>query len=168
MSETILEEAARATSNDRNKVYGHPRLHFTCTAAMVQAYLVRRGWTPPPEGLLAADWVQIIGLDKTSRQAGNLCATKKLHRDTSVDQAGYARTGEMLDEPEARPTEVMCSRCVRAWEDCECHDGRQPILGRPHVEPALLPPLSWRCARGCDAAVAHYGQACARCAAEAA
>lgn len=96
---TILDEAAALTSRDRNKVYGHPRLHFACTAAMIQAYLIRRGWTPPPGGLLAADWSQMIILDKTARQAGNLSATGALHRDSSIDQAGYARTGEMLGEP---------------------------------------------------------------------
>lgn len=100
---TILDEAARLTSADRNKVYGHPRLHFACTAAMVQAYLIRRGWTPPPGGLLPADWVQIIGLDKASRQAGNLNVTGELHRESSIDQAGYARTGEMLGEPSLTP-----------------------------------------------------------------
>lgn len=98
--ETVLEEAARLTSSDRQRVYGHPRLHFACTAALVTAYLIRRGWTPPAGGcLLAEDWPQIMGLDKTARQAGNLSATGKLHRDSLADQAGYARTAEMLDEP---------------------------------------------------------------------
>jgi hypothetical protein len=65
---------------------------------MVEAYLVRRGWTPPPEGMLPADWVEIMIIDKVARQAGNLTAYKVLHRDSAVDQAGYARTGEMLSE----------------------------------------------------------------------
>lgn len=96
--ETVLEEAARLTSSDRQRVYGHPRLHFACTAALVTAYLIRRGWTPPAGGLLPEDWPQIMSLDKTARQAGNLAATGKLHRDSLADQAGYARTAEMLGE----------------------------------------------------------------------
>ena len=95
---TILDTAATLTSADRNVIYGHPLLHFRCTAALVEAYLIRRGWTAPAGGLLPADWAQIMVLDKTSRQAGSLSATGKLHKDSLVDQAGYARTGEMLDE----------------------------------------------------------------------
>ena len=94
---TILDDAADLTADSRNKVYGHPSLHFACTASMVEAYLVRRGWTPPAGGLLPADWVQIMILDKASRNAGNLAGTGRLHRDSLVDQAGYARTGEMLE-----------------------------------------------------------------------
>lgn len=95
---TILDEAAAATSSDRPSVYGHPRLHFGCTAAFVEAYLIRRGWTPPEGGLLPADWAEIMTLDKVARQAGSLTATGKPHRDTNVDKAGYARTSEMLGE----------------------------------------------------------------------
>lgn len=96
---TILDDAAAATSSDRPSIYGSPRLHFACTAALVHAYLIRRGWTPPPEGLLAYDWAEIMGLDKIARNAGSITATGKPHRDTNVDKAGYARTSEMLDEP---------------------------------------------------------------------
>jgi hypothetical protein len=97
---TILDEAAEATSSSRRKVYGHPRLHFACTAACVTAYLHRRGLLKPGAALMPEDWVEIMILDKVSRQGGNLTAVGKLHRDSGVDQAGYARTGEMLDEPE--------------------------------------------------------------------
>lgn len=97
-AQNILEEAAKLTSADRQKVYGHPRLHFACTAALVTAYLHRRGLLKDGAALLPADWQQIIGLDKAARQAGSLTATGKLHRDSLADQAGYARTGEMLDE----------------------------------------------------------------------
>jgi hypothetical protein len=96
---TILDEAAAATSKDRNRVYGHPRLHFACTAASVTAYLHRRGLLKDGAALLPEDWSQMMILDKVSRQAGNITRTGKLHRDSLLDQAGYARTGEMLDEP---------------------------------------------------------------------
>jgi hypothetical protein len=96
----ILELAQEATGSNRPSIYGHPILHFTCTAAMVTAYLVRRGWTPPPgeKGLMPEDWPQVMALDKQARQAGNLTAHKKLHIDSLVDTAGYARTAEMLSE----------------------------------------------------------------------
>ncbi len=95
---TILDEAARLTSADRQKVYGHPRKHFAATAAMLEAYLIRRGWTPPPGGFLPADWAMAMTIDKIARNAGNLTARGALHRDSLVDIAGYARTGEKLTE----------------------------------------------------------------------
>lgn len=91
---TILDEAASLTSGDRQRAYGHPRKHFGCTAAMVSAYLVRKGWTPPPGTALdGKDWACLIALDKIARYAGGR------KRDCLVDLAGYARTAEMLDEP---------------------------------------------------------------------
>jgi hypothetical protein len=97
---TILDKAAEVTGGDRSSIYGHPLRHFTCTAGMVTHYLIRRGWTPPPgeQGLLPEDWAQLMTLEKTSRQAGALVATGRIHEDTAVDQAGYARTAEMVDE----------------------------------------------------------------------
>lgn len=96
--ENILEEALKVTSGPRKSAYGHPRKHFLCTAKMVEAYLIRRGWTPPESGLLPQDWAMLISLDKISRQAGSLTDRGVSHRDSLVDQAGYARTVEMLDE----------------------------------------------------------------------
>ncbi len=91
--ETVLEEAARYTSGDRQKAYGHPRKHFACTAALVTAYLRRRGLLTDTAQLDAQDWACLIALDKVARYAGGR------KRDCLVDLAGYARTAEMLDEP---------------------------------------------------------------------
>ncbi len=90
--ESILDEAQRLTSSDRQGAYGHPRLHFTCTAAMVTAYLHRRGLLREGAALEPEDWAMLISLDKIARNAG----TRK--RDNLVDLAGYARTAEMLGD----------------------------------------------------------------------
>lgn len=90
--ETVLEEAARLTSGDRQKDYGHPRLHFACTAALVSTYLRRRGLLTDTAQLDAQDWACLMLLDKISRYAGGR------KRDCLVDVAGYARTAEMLGE----------------------------------------------------------------------
>lgn len=127
MRETVLDVAARLTSSERQAVYGHPRLHFACTAAMVEAYLLRRGWTAPEGGLLPEDWACIMGLDKLARQAGNLTATGSLHADTLADQAGYARTGEMLSEPTTGTPPCATSRARASHErdlvPTDNHDG---------------------------------------------
>lgn len=96
---SILEKAIVATSTDRPSVYGHPRKHFACTAAFVTAYLKRRGLLRDDAAVTPEDWTQLMALDKIARQAGSLTETGQLHMDTLVDQAGYARTAEMLTEP---------------------------------------------------------------------
>lgn len=90
---TILDEAAKLTSADRQAVYGHPRNHFGCTAALVTGYLQRRGLLVKGASLDGHDWACLMMLDKVSRYAGTR------GRDSLVDVAGYARTAEMLDEP---------------------------------------------------------------------
>lgn len=94
----ILERAHAITTSDRPSVYGHPLKHFTATAAMVTAYLQRRGLLKQGAELLPEDWSQIMVLDKVSRQAGALTASGQIHLPTAEDQAGYARTSEMLEE----------------------------------------------------------------------
>lgn len=90
---SVLDEASKLTSADRQKAYGHPRQHFTCTAALVTTYLHRRGLLVAGAALDANDWAMLMVLDKTSRYTG------QRKRDCLVDIAGYARTAEMLDEP---------------------------------------------------------------------
>jgi hypothetical protein len=88
--ETILEEAARITSGDRNKDYGPPEVNHGCTARMVAAYLSRKY---DREVEFDAEDVCIFNvLQKISRDA-NLPK-----RDNLTDAAGYLRNLEMIRE----------------------------------------------------------------------
>lgn len=86
--ETILDEAARITSEDRQKAYGHPALHHAATAQAFTAYLVRSGKMQADQQLTAVDWEMAVVLDKVMRFAN------KPSRDALVDIAGYARCAE--------------------------------------------------------------------------
>lgn len=86
--ETILEEAVRITSRDRQDDYGHPRHHFKRTIDAINAIFADRLKRP----FEVSDWPLILVLDKVSRQSN------KSKRDNLVDIAGYARTAEMLEE----------------------------------------------------------------------
>lgn len=96
----ILRDAESRVYGDRARQYGHPSKHFACTVAMVNAYLTRRGLLRHGVGLLAEDWPMIMQLEKLSRQAGSLEHSGELHRDTLVDQAGWAGAAERLSEPD--------------------------------------------------------------------
>jgi hypothetical protein len=94
--ETILSEAARLTSADRQRQYGHPREHFARTAAALTARfstgadpLFRRVMDPQ-------EWPLMMALDKL---AGRGQDTRAIKRDSLVDVAGYCRTIEMCGEP---------------------------------------------------------------------
>jgi len=95
-TETILSEAARLTSADRQRQYGHPREHFARTAAALTARfstgtdpLFRRVMDPQ-------EWPLMMALDKL---AGRGQDTRAIKRDSLVDVAGYCRTIEMCGEP---------------------------------------------------------------------
>lgn len=92
MKITILTKAASLTAVDRQKVYGHPRENFANVAEAWSAYLHARGLLARDVVLEPRDVAQFNILQKSMRQ-GN-CPTQ----DNLVDQAGYARTEEMLDE----------------------------------------------------------------------
>jgi hypothetical protein len=85
--ETILEEAARITSTDRNAAYGDPLDNHTSTAVMFGEYLHRRFGVDLP--LDYGDVCMFNILQKVSRQAN--CPK----RDNLVDIAGFARNVEM-------------------------------------------------------------------------
>lgn len=95
--ETILEEAARLTSSDRQKDYGHPLDNHGLTGDLWGAWLERRfrleGGTLE---LTAEDVCDLNALQKLSREAH---ARK---RDTDVDVCGYMRNKEMARDELAR------------------------------------------------------------------
>ena len=81
---TILDEAERLTSSDRQRAYGHPKQNFAVIAGM---------------------WSHYLQVEVTPRQVAMCFALAKVardrhapKRDNLVDLAGYARTAEMLDE----------------------------------------------------------------------
>jgi hypothetical protein len=92
VSETILDEAARITSCDRNKTYGPPRDNHSRTAALWQAYLSGIG----PRKLDYRDVCWLNVLQKASRDV--FCRG----RDSLVDAVGYLRNVEMAENDEGR------------------------------------------------------------------
>lgn len=89
---TVLEIAAQLTRADRQKTYGHPRENFQNIAEAWSAYLHARRLLPRDIQLEARDVAQFNILQKSMRQG------HRPTKDNLVDQAGYARTEEMLDE----------------------------------------------------------------------
>lgn len=89
-AKTILQEASELTSAERQKTYGHPKENFANIAEAWSAYLHARGLLPRDVWLEPRDVSQFNLLQKSMRQ-GFLPK-----RDNLTDQAGYARTEEML------------------------------------------------------------------------
>lgn len=92
--EPILEEAARITSGDRNKFYGHPLDNHGLTAELWALWLERKYGCRLP--LTAEDVCWLNSLQKHSREAN---APK---RDNMVDVCGYMRNLEMIGEERRR------------------------------------------------------------------
>lgn len=90
--ETILAEAARITSSDRNKSYGPPRDNHTRTAQLWNAYL--SGKCGRPLNYRDVCWLNV--LQKASRDV--FCPK----RDNIVDAAGFLRNIEMAENDEGR------------------------------------------------------------------
>lgn len=85
VGESILDEAARITSRDRQDVYGHPADDYGRTAAMWSAYL-----GVPVSAEQAMVCMILVKVSRLANTPG--------HRDSLVDIAGYARCIEMLEE----------------------------------------------------------------------
>ena len=83
---SVCSEAHKIIHGPRRKNYGHPRVNFTRTAAMVSAFLGDQLRSP----LTAEQWGFINILSKVSRSA------TRLIRDNLVDISGYSGTIEML------------------------------------------------------------------------
>jgi hypothetical protein len=88
---TILDEAARITTADRNQDYGTPLDNHGRTAAFWSDYL---GITITPEQVCMLNVLQ-----KISR------SMEKTTRDTLVDIAGYARNIEMIEDERRKDLE---------------------------------------------------------------
>lgn len=83
--QTLLREAERITSSDRNKSYGPAEDNFTHIADMWQVYLRAQGYDVE---LHNYDVAQMMILLKVAR-----LATNPLHADSMIDIAGYAACG---------------------------------------------------------------------------
>lgn len=99
MIESILDEAARITSKDRNEAYGPPSQNHRCTSSLWRVYLTRRREAASCPALTDAVDVCILNiLQKISRFAHSR------RRDNLVDIAGWARNAEViLDEADGWP-----------------------------------------------------------------
>lgn len=97
-TETILEEAQRITSQDRNKSYGTPDQNHTLTADFLAVWLGGRykGQTVV-ERLDSYDTCVFNLLQKVSRLAHQLRTEGRPQRDTLVDIAGYTQNMAMID-----------------------------------------------------------------------
>ncbi|MCC6910049.1 MAG: DUF4406 domain-containing protein [Phycisphaerales bacterium] len=84
--ESVLAEAARVTSGERQKDYGHPRDDFSRTAVMWNGLLASKLRSP----ITAMDVPLCMIAVKLAREA------HRHKRDNLVDIAGYARTGAMV------------------------------------------------------------------------
>lgn len=87
---SVLGQAELIVAGPRQAAYGHPKENFDCAAAMISAYLVKRGTIE----IDAHDVGMIHILGKAAREAHSRT------RDNIVDIAGYCRTIEMVDTPE--------------------------------------------------------------------
>lgn len=112
---SILEEAGKLTSGDRQKSYGHPLDDYACTAALFTALLqhagkLRDGAAIEPE--LAQALMIAVKLSRLSRNPS--------HRDSLVDIAGYARTIEMTQEERARREPATLRAPNDGWTCVKC------------------------------------------------
>jgi hypothetical protein len=84
VAETVLDEAARITSTDRQAIYGPPEENHKRTAELWSAYL---GATITARQVC---WLNV--LQKASRDVHSP------HRDALVDSCGYLRNAERCGE----------------------------------------------------------------------
>lgn len=90
--ESILDEAKRLTSNERQKNYGHPKDNFRRIADLWNAYLINRKY--PQDIISVEDVAWMMVLLKIGRDLN------KPTRDNLVDTLGYTRTLAMIRDIE--------------------------------------------------------------------
>lgn len=112
--ETILEEADRLVSTDRQQDYGHPLDDFAKTAKI---------------------WSAILGVDVTPEQVGLCMVGVKISRecnrpkrDNRVDGAGYFKTVDMIHNERERREEEECSEMMRGYRDFDVENVKEPDL----------------------------------------
>jgi len=110
--ETVLEEAIRLTSADRQADYGHPAEHFHRTAAALNARFCTGRAPLFARPMEPQEWALMMALDKL---AGRGQDTRAMKRDSLVDAAGYCRTYEKAALP--RP---LCDSCARRGRGSGC------------------------------------------------
>lgn len=82
----ILSAAAKATSKDRESVYGPPEINFLNIAGYWENYLSSLGVPIPADGLLEPEDVAwMLTLVKVARAVGPTYSP-----DNAIDAAGYA------------------------------------------------------------------------------
>ena len=91
-NETILEEACRVTSEDRNQDYGPPLDDYMRTAALWTALLSHK--LKPGETIEWDDAIRCMCAMKLSRDVN------RRNRDNMVDLAGYAQCRQLADDEE--------------------------------------------------------------------
>ena len=101
--ETVLDEAARITSGDRNASYGHPLDNHSLTAEFWTGFLRRRGLLKEGVSLGYRDVCMLNIMQKVSRY------TNGPTRDGLVDIAGFSRNIEMAEAKEAAARLRPCS-----------------------------------------------------------
>ncbi len=92
MSESILDEAQRLTTTDRQNAYGHPLDDYTRTAELWTALL--RHKLRPGESIEWNDAILCMCAVKLSRDVHHQ------KRDNMVDLAGYASCRQMATDKE--------------------------------------------------------------------
>lgn len=106
IKESVLQEADRLVSTDRQQDYGHPLDDFTKTAKMWSAVL---GQEVSPEQVPLC-----MILVKISRE------TNRHKRDNLVDIAGYAKTLKLVvNEKEKRSREEKALKAQSSLEDVQ-------------------------------------------------
>lgn len=90
--ESILDEAKRLTSRDRQGNYGHPKDNFRRIADLWNAYLINRKQPQDPISTEDVAWMMV--LLKIGRDLN------KPTRDNLVDTLGYTRTLAMIRDIE--------------------------------------------------------------------